>query len=317
MNESPDSGAVIREYRQLARIVTRSHFGREPSRIAYKPSGLTNYVFAINHVEGQFVIRLSPVAESIDAFKKELWTTQKVRKVGVPTPEVLAVGNKVVPAPYMISRRVSGVEATHHPRKQSIIQEMGRYASLINSVRTNNFGKNFDWRVKKQTNPLSWRDYLEQEWAVEDRFSILEQYNMLLKPQLKALRTITEEVKKISVRPALNHGDLRQKNVIVDDDGEITAIVDWEDCLSTLAPHWDVSIALHDLSIDEKHLFIEGYGLSNEDIEEIAPIVKTFNILNYATTVERAAAKQDQKTLTECKLRLHGYLDLFSVDRSK
>jgi hygromycin-B 4-O-kinase len=103
------------------------------------------------------------------------------------------------------------------------------------------------------------------------------------------------------------------KNVIVDEDGEITAIIDWQDCLSTLAPHWDISIALHDLSIDEKHLFIEGYGLSNADVEEMAPLVKAFNLLNYANTIEQAAADGDHKTLDECRLRLRGSLDLYSV----
>ena len=313
MTQNGEAPAAIREYRQLARIVTKSHFGREPSRIVYKPSGLTNMVFAINHVEGQFVIRLSPDAERIAEFKKELWATQKARKIGVPTPEVLAVGNTVVPTPYMISRRVSGAEATHHPRRHSIIHEMGRYASLINSIRTNSFGTNFDWTGKKQENQSSWSDYLERELLVDHRLETLEQHQMLLKSQVKSLRTIIDEAKKITVRPVLNHGDLRLKNVIVDEDGEITAIVDWQDCLSTLAPHWEISIALHDLSIDERHLFIEGYGLSNADVEEIAPLVKAFNLLNYATTIERAATEEDRKTLDECRLRLRGSLDLFSV----
>jgi hygromycin-B 4-O-kinase len=313
MNQTSDSPATIRKYRQLASTVTKSFFGREPSRIVYKPSGLTNYVFAINHVEGQFVIRLSPDPERINAFKKELWTTQKVRKIGVPTPKVLAVGNTVVPTPYMISLRVSGGEATHHPKRLAIIREMGRYASLINSIRTNGFGNNFDWHKKKQFKRLSWPDYLDREWLLGDRFRILEEQRMLSSSQLKVLQGIMNEARKLKERPALNHGDLRLKNVIVDEDGEITAIVDWEESISTIAPHWDVSIALHDLSIDEKHLFIEGYGLSHADVEDIAPLMKAFNILNYASTIKHAAEKQDHKTLAECRLRLHGCLDLFSL----
>lgn len=313
MNQTQEAPAAIREYRQLARTVTKSHFGREPSRIVYKPSGLTNYVFAINHVEGQFVIRLSPDVERITEFTKELWATQRARKIGVPTPEVLAVGNKVVPVPYMISRRVSGAEASHHPRRQSIIHEMGRYASLINSIRTNSFGANFDWTKEKHVKPLSWSDYIERELLVHDRLKVFEQHQMLHKNQMKHLRNLLDDAKKISARPVLNHGDLRLKNVIVDEDGEITAIIDWQDCLSTLAPHWEISIALHDLSIDEKHLFIEGYGLSNADVEEMAPLVKAFNLLNYANTIEQAATGGDHKTLEQCRLRLRGSLDLYSV----
>ena len=313
MNQTSDSPAIIRKYRQLASTVTKSFFGREPSRIVYKTSGLTNFVFAINHVEGQFVIRLSPDPEKINVFEKEFWTTQKVRKIGVPTPEVLTVGNSMVPTPYMISRRVSGTEATHHPKRFEIIRELGRYASLINSIRTDGFGKNFDWHEKKQFTRSSWLDYLDQEWLLADRFRILEEQRMLLGRQAKVLRGIMDDAKKLKEKPALNHGDLRLKNVIVDEDGEITAIIDWEDSISTIAPHWDLSIALHDLSIDEKHLFIEGYGLSHADVEEMAPLMKAFNILNYATTIKLAVEKQDHKTLAECQLRLHGCLDLFSL----
>ena len=313
MNQTSDSPATIRKYRQLASTVTKSFFGREPSRIVYKPSGLTNYVFTINHVEGQFVIRLSPDPERINAFKKELWTTQKVRKIGVPTPEVLAVGNTIVPTPYQIARRVSGTEATHHPKRMEIIRELGRHASLINSIQTHGFGKDFDWHDEEQFMRLSWSDYLDQEWLLADRLRILEEQKMLLSRQLEILRAIIDKARKLDERPALNHGDLRLKNVIVDEDGEIAAIVDWEDSISTIAPQWDVSIGLHDLSIDEKHLFIEGYGLSHGDIEDMAPLMKAFNILNYATTIKIAVENQDHKTLAECRLRLHGCLDLFSL----
>lgn len=60
---------------------------------SYSRKRLTNFVFAINHIEGQFVIRLSPDPERVNTFEKELWATQKMRKIGVPTPEVLAVGS--------------------------------------------------------------------------------------------------------------------------------------------------------------------------------------------------------------------------------
>ena len=101
--------------------------------------------------------------------------------------------------------------------------------------------------------------------------------------------------------------------MIVDEGGDIAAIVDWEDCLSTVAPEWEVSIALHDLTIDEKHAFIDGYGLTVRQIEGMAPLIKAFNILNYSPAVERAVAAGDHKTLSEIKLRLTGCLDLYSL----
>jgi len=312
MDETQDRPGAIRHYRRLAKKIIANHFGALPSRIVYKRSGLTNYVFAINHVEGQFVVRISPDPQRIEAFRKELWATQKVREAGVPSPEVLAVGNDIVSEPYMISRRVTGAEASHHPRRSRIVHEMGRFAQIINSIRTTSFGTNFDWTTTGAKN-VTWADYLDNEWEIDKRLQLFSEHKILPDGELEKLRKTMEQTRTMQITPSLNHGDMRLKNVIVDDDGEIAAIVDWEDCLSTIAPQWELSIALHDLSIDEKHLFLEGYGLNIEQVEEMAPLVKAFNIINYSTAIERAIETEDHKSLEEFKLRLSGGLDLYSL----
>ena len=66
-----------------------------------------------------------------------------------------------------------------------------------------------------------------------------------------------------------------------------------------IAPQWQSSIALHDLSIDEKQIFIDGYGLDHDEIEAMAPLIKAFNIINYSGAISRAAKENDQKSLTQ------------------
>ena len=311
MVENQEQPGTIRHYRRLAKKIVEHHFKQLPTRIVYKRSGLSNYVFAINHVEGQFVVRISPEPEKIEAFRKELWATQKVREVGVPSPEVLAVGN-IGSEPYMITRMVTGSEATHHPRRSHIVHEMGRYAQLINSIRTTDFGANFDWTTN-EAKSRTWAEFLDKEWQIEQRLSVLTQHKMLSRQQRDELEKIFDDTRARHIQPTLNHGDLRLKNVIVDDDGEITAILDWEDCLSTIAPQWELSISLHDLSIDEKHLFIEGYDLDFNQVEAMAPLIKAINVVNYSRAIEHAVATEDHKSLAEFRLRLSGALDLYSL----
>ena len=315
MIETQEQPGAIRQYRRLAKRIVEQHFGQPPARIVYKRSGLSNFVFAVNHVEGQFVVRISPEPEKIKAFQKELWATQKVREVGVPSPEVLVVGT-VGSEPYMITRRVTGAEATHHPRRSHIVHEMGRYAQVINSIRTTNFGANSDWTTNEPQHS-TWAEYLDKEWDVERRLSVFAEHKMLSSRQLQKLKKIIDDTRPARLEPSLNHGDLRLKNVIVDDDGEITAILDWEDCLSTIAPHWELSISLHDLTIDEKHLFIEGYGLDFKQVEEMSPLIKAFNIINYANAIAQAAETGDHKTLADFRLRLSGALDLYSLTNAQ
>jgi hygromycin-B 4-O-kinase len=311
MVETQEQPGEIRHYRRLAKQIAEHHFGQPPTRIVYKRSGLSNYVFAINHVEGQFVVRISPEPGKIEAFQKELWATQKVREVGVPSPEVMAVGN-IGSEPYMITRRVTGAEASHHPRRSHIVREMGRYAQTINSIRTTNFGANFDWTTQNSKHS-TWAEYLDNEWKVEQRLSVFKQHQVLSNQKLDTLQKIIDATREMQVEPALNHSDLRLKNVIVDDDGEIAAIIDWEECLSTIAPQWELSISLHDLSIDEKDLFIEGYGLDPKQVQEMSPLIKAFNIVNYSNAIAHAAETDDHKSIAEFRLRLSGALDLYSL----
>ncbi len=311
MAETQEQPGAIRHYRGLAKEIVEHHFGQPPARIVYKRSGLSNYVFVVNHVEGQFVVRISPEPEKSAAFLKELWATQKAREAGVPSPEVLAVGN-IGSEPYMITRRVTGSEASHHPRRSQIVQEIGRYAQIINSIRTTNFGSNFDWTTNGPQ-PSTWTEYLDNEWQVERRLDVFTQHKILSSQQVHKLRKIIDNTRTMRVEPSLNHGDLRVKNVIVDDDGEIAAIIDWEECLSTIAPQWELSISLHDLSIDEKDLFIEGYGLDLNQVQEMSPLIKAFNIVNYSNAIAQAAETGDNNSLAEFKLRLSGALDLYSL----
>jgi aminoglycoside phosphotransferase (APT) family kinase protein len=311
MVETQEQPGTIRHYRRLAKKIVEHHFNQPPTRIVYKRSGLSNNVYAVNHVEGQFVVRISPEPEKMEAFRKELWATQKVREAGVPSPEVLAVGN-IGSEPYMITRRVTGAEATHHPRRSHIVHEMGRYAQIINSIRTTNFGSNFEWTTNEPQH-RTWAEYLDNEWKVNQRLGVFAQHQILSDQQLQKLKRIIDDTRSMHVQPSLNHSDLRLKNLIVDDDGEIAAIIDWEDCLSTIAPQWELSISLHDLSIDEKDLFIEGYGLDPRQVQEMSPLIKAFNIVNYSNAIAHAAETGDHKSLAQFRLRLSGAFDLYSL----
>ncbi|HVG38630.1 MAG TPA: phosphotransferase, partial [Pyrinomonadaceae bacterium] len=110
-----------------------------------------------------------------------------------------------------------------------------------------------------------------------------------------------------------NHGDLRLKNVLVGDGGKINAIIDWENCTSNLAPQWELSLALHDLNIDEKQEFLAGYGLSSKEIERAAPLMKALNLINYVPYLEELFKAKDKAQIEQYRLRLSGAFDLYSI----
>jgi hygromycin-B 4-O-kinase len=117
----------------------------------------------------------------------------------------------------------------------------------------------------------------------------------------------------LRIKPSLNHGDLRLKNVIADEKGKILAIIDWEKATSNIAPHWELSVALHDLGIDRRGRFVEGYGIKPKRLIEIAPYIKAFNLLNYTDRIDEAVATKDKVALAQLQMRLFGAFDLYSV----
>lgn len=303
----------IRQSREMARAVIAHHFGnKKPRRIEHKASGLSNFVFAVYHAEGDFIVRISPDPTRINSFIKEQWAQNKARELGVPTPEILEVGSDIIHQPFMISRVVKGSEATFHPQRLEILKEMGHYAALINTIPTKGFGSTFDWSSNQLSLNASWQEFLEKELGLEARIATLEKHKMLDAGQIKKLRQTLAKACRMKVKPKLNHGDMRLKNVMVDDEGRITALLDWEHSTSNFAPAWELSLALHDLGIDEKQLFLQGYGLDEKKFVELMPLVKAINFINYAPEVERLAHEKDRAHLEQIRTRLSGVLDFYS-----
>lgn len=303
----------IRQAKEMARLVIAHHFGNQkPRRIEHKASGLSNFVFAVAHSEGDFIVRISPDPTRINSFIKEQWTQTEAGKLGVPVPEILEVGSDIIHQPFMISRTVAGREAIFHPKRLEILKEMGRLAALINTVKTDGFGATFDWSSNQLSRNESWQEFLEKELNYENRLKTLEKHKMLDAAQSKQIHKILTDAGKKRQKPSLTHGDIRLKNVMVTDEGKITALLDWEDSTSNLAPQWELSIALHDLSIDEKHEFLEGYDLKPQKLVEAMPLVKAINLINYAPEIERIAHEKDSAKLEQYRLRLNGTLDFYS-----
>lgn len=297
----------------MAKKVIKHHFGGSIKKIEFKPAGKTNYVFEAATSNGHFIVRISDTRTKLNDFIKEQWAAQRAAEKKIPVPEILEVGNEVIPLPYMLQEKVDGKEAMDHPKRLDILYDLGRYAKDIHSIATEGFGNTFNWSNNKLSKKNTWPDFIQKELHLGERIKFLEQKNILQKKKIRKLISFFEKIKKWKLNPSLNHCDLRLKNVLVNKAGKIKAIIDWENCSSNIAPYWDFSIALHDLSIDGKQKFLEGYGLNSEKFQEMSYALTAFNLVNYIPDLQNIIAKRDKSMLELYKLRLNGSLDLFSL----
>lgn len=297
----------------MAKKVVTHHFGKSIKNIEFKPAGKTNFVFDIETKQGNFIVRIASSRTKIYDFIKEQWATQKALGKGIPVPEILEVSNEIIPLPYMLQKKIDGKDAMDHPCRLDILQDLGNYARLIHSIPTNGFGSVFDWSKNKPSKQKTWIEFLENELGVSERLKFLQMQNILNKRKITKLIALFEKIRRWKITSSLNHCDLRLKNVIANDAGKIQAIIDWENCASNVAPYWDFSIALHDLSIDGKQRFLEGYGMNFAEFDRMSYALTAFNVINYIPVLQRIIERKDVMRLEFYKLRLNGSLDLFSL----
>jgi len=298
----------------MAGLILERHFKTKPTNLRRIHGGLVNEVFEARIKREELVLRISQAPGKLQVFMKEQWAVAVALKKNIPAPEILEVSSDVTGLSYMISRKVAGHSAVVLGSKRlEVLRELGEYTSRINKIQTQDFGHIFDWSSNKLSRQRTWQAYLDNELKVDERLATFRRSGLLNHDQLKKLQGEIESMRNWSIRPTLSHGDIRLKNVMVGATGKIIAILDWENCTSNVAPYWELSLALHDLTMDEKQNFLDGYGLDLKAYMQIAPAIKALNILNYARSVRHALKRQDKKRLLGFRARLSGAFDLYSL----
>lgn len=293
----------------IVRRIVKRHLGQQPRRMKALAGGLNNQVFRIETQGPAHVVRLHGDPEKLADYKKEEWAMEQARKAGVPTARLLEVGLEEK-RPFMILEEAQGIPGTHWGGSAGVMRELGEYAARIHRIRSQGFGR----AVGEATpGPLwqRWAEFLDHELCVDHRLALLESLNVLPSAARRALRATLQDMRGWKRRPVLQHGDLRLKNVIVSpDDGHIVALLDWDNCLSAPPPYWDLAIAIHDLGPDDKEAFLEGYGLSPRRFENLAPVLRVLNVLNYAWAIEQASEAGQRQRVAWLKARLRGVFDV-------
>ncbi len=298
---------------ETARAVFAHYFSKKLQKLQQLHGGATNFVFEASVGKEDLILRISNRPTKLQYFMKEQWAVRAAHAKNVPTPEILEVGNDIIAMPYMVMRRVEGEPATARSIGLDIYRQMGAHAAAINSVATSDFGHIFDWSRNRLSRSHSWKDYLADNFKATERVQALARHKILRPENLKKLKVAVRKLPGLKAQPTLNHGDLRLKNVMLDGKGKISAIIDWEHATSNWAPCWEFAIALHDLGIDEKEAFLDGYGIAPKEFEKISNTIKVLNILHYGPIIEKAAKDKDRAALARFEQRLNGALDPFSL----
>jgi aminoglycoside phosphotransferase (APT) family kinase protein len=284
---------------------------KAPQHVRRRGGGLTNLVYQVNTGDRSVIVRVNADPARLKVFKRERQAMSLARNARLPIPRVLHVGAD--PHTFMVLENVRGIVGTHAYDKIGTVRQMGQITARIHGIRMPGFGPAAVDSAFAVPAPRrhSWGAHLEADLKASERITTLERLGMLLPDNADRMRQILVHMSAWRRNPVLHHGDMRLKNIIVDRDGRIIAVLDWEQCTSSVPALWDLSVALHDLTIDEKQAFLQGYGYGPRDLTKAIGYIRLLNALNYTPFIGAMAERGESAKLNWYRARFAGNLDLY------
>ncbi len=197
-----------------------------------------NQDFMIHTSGGDFVLKAGDRRE----LAAEAWACERVRAVGVATPDVVAleVDQQTLPAPFLVMRRLPG-GAVSDERDPALV-EAGRQLRLVHSLPIAGYGllAAGDGEADAPTGlHPTWADFVgEAEGCVPELVDHSVINERLAARLQSALRDHRDDV-RLEGPGMLLHGDLKPPHVFADA-GRLVGIIDWGDAASG-DPLYDLS----------------------------------------------------------------------------
>ena len=198
-----------------------AHVGRRHGRLRILSSGHTPVWLARSR--GSAVIFKAP-AEGVPAL--EAWACTRLRALGVPAPEVIAVANRTdtFPRGYLITKKLPGAPLREaglsDERQRSVVRRAGGMLRKIHSAQIEGFGypdtAHFNETGRVRGRQSSWKSAIEA--MIEKQLSYLKGRDILDTAAIDSIRQPfkrCESVLAARAQGSLLHGDFLARHILI------------------------------------------------------------------------------------------------------
>lgn len=205
-----------------------------PTKKTKVMKGYENEVYEVETQENHsYIVRIKRDSES--NFESEAWAMQQCTEKGIPVPAVLAVGNIAVESgltEYMVIGKVTGQPFGEIKEKLTAEQvsavwvKVGEILRQLHTITVSGFYK---WHPQSQWDFSTWEKFQnsniadrsqESPWLLQAGFTEQD-----IQKMIHFLEMYRDEF--TCDQPVLCHGDLLQEHVFVDDQLNLTGIIDF------------------------------------------------------------------------------------------
>lgn len=250
----------------------REIFGRSPLSVTPLPGKGTFhrlYRLAVSS-EASYILRTNAPSYPYRAFDFHIdrWAMNKLAGARLPALQVYAVdtSRKKYPFDYEIVEEAGGSLLAKfdidHPANAPVMLALGSTIAGLHGIATDGFGLLDVRRILADGEGKgllgSWKDYLFLN--LDKHIRVCLDIGAITLPEGMAIESAFAGTQAIldGITPSLVHGDLSNHN-IYSDGKRITAIVDWEDCLSGDSVFDIASWGTFIGNDERRQLFLQGY----------------------------------------------------------
>lgn len=201
-------------------------------------AGEASEVYDVELADGRHIIvRIARGEEK--QYEQEVWALEQARKVGgIPVPEVLlikhlpqaggflsfCVQNKLPGEP--LERGGIDFDLYSEARRRRIINKAGEILSRIHTIKTSGFGY---LKAEGVASYDTFNERMSEHINQADQFlQLARKYEIPERDMQRALDILSKKtINAPDVTPILCHNDFNVKHIMVDEDDNITGIIDW------------------------------------------------------------------------------------------